>query len=380
VRPVRTSRALRLVAAGAVVALGGVLLPGTSASADPSLDQLRRRATALRVQLDRLGVEQDLAVQRYDAADEALQQATTAELLATAALDDQQRAAAGRADVAAGRVRALYQSGGPVALTFSVLDSPTLDVALARWNVVQTLVGDDRAAVDAGAAGVAGQRGRTLLAAQARARTVAQQAAADAAAAAVQGALRAQAQLVASTDSAVVALAAAQQRAALAAAQAQARELAAAQGITSALGQALPGQLAGGQAAPDVPAPSAAAAAAVAAALGKRGSPYVWGATGPSTFDCSGLTQWAYAQAGVAIPRVAAAQYLGLPKVALSALAPGDLVFYATDPADPQTIHHVAMYLGAGLMVNAPHTGDVVRVGPVGYGQVMGAVRPSPAR
>ncbi len=103
---------------------------------------------------------------------------------------------------------------------------------------------------------------------------------------------------------------------------------------------------------------------------------YVWGATGPTTFDCSGLTQWAYAQAGVSIPRTSRQQYAGLPKVPLDQLQPGDLVFYANG-SDPSTIHHVALYLGGGKVLHAPHTGDVVRVAGVAMPGLFGAVRPS---
>ena len=63
----------------------------------------------------------------------------------------------------------------------------------------------------------------------------------------------------------------------------------------------------------------------------------------------------------------------------LTELEPGDLVFYATDVTDPGTIHHVSMYVGAGRSLYAPQTGSVVKIGPVGYGQIIGAVRPAPA-
>ena len=119
---------------------------------------------------------------------------------------------------------------------------------------------------------------------------------------------------------------------------------------------------------------------AVEHALAQIGDPYVWGATGPSTFDCSGLTSTAYAAAGVRIPRVSRDQfYAGVP-VAQQDLLPGDLVFYARNAADPRTVHHVAMALGEGRMVHAPQTGDVVRVvalrtrGWAGAVRIVGAV------
>ena len=125
---------------------------------------------------------------------------------------------------------------------------------------------------------------------------------------------------------------------------------------------------------------SAAARKAVAVALAQLGSPYVWGASGPGSFDCSGLTSFAYAAAGVTIPRVSRAQfaaYAGRPVDPLH-LVPGDLVFFADTPTAPSTIHHVGMYIGNGLMVEAPHTGAVVRTSSIWRSTYAGAVRPAP--
>jgi cell wall-associated NlpC family hydrolase len=117
------------------------------------------------------------------------------------------------------------------------------------------------------------------------------------------------------------------------------------------------------------------ARAAVRWALAQLGDPYRWGATGPDTFDCSGLISSAYRAAGVGIPRVSRAQWGAGPHVAVANLLPGDLVFYADNPADPATIHHVGMYIGNGLMVHAPHTGDVVRVASIWRESYAGATR-----
>jgi cell wall-associated NlpC family hydrolase len=125
---------------------------------------------------------------------------------------------------------------------------------------------------------------------------------------------------------------------------------------------------------------SAAARRAVEVALAQRGSPYVWGAEGPSTFDCSGLTSFAYAAAGVTIPRVSRAQfaaYTASRPVAPTDLRAGDLVFFADNPPVPSTIHHVGMYIGNGLMVEAPHTGAVVRTSSIWRPSYAGAVRPA---
>jgi cell wall-associated NlpC family hydrolase len=97
------------------------------------------------------------------------------------------------------------------------------------------------------------------------------------------------------------------------------------------------------------------AAAAFAAAKSKIGSPYVWGATGPSSFDCSGLTSWAYNQAGVSIPRISQDQANAGTRLGRGQLAPGDLVFFYGD------LHHVGFYAGNGQILHAPKPGANVR-------------------
>ncbi|GAA2340051.1 C40 family peptidase [Saccharopolyspora halophila] len=101
---------------------------------------------------------------------------------------------------------------------------------------------------------------------------------------------------------------------------------------------------------------SGAAIQAVNAALSKQGSPYVWGAKGPSSFDCSGLMQWAYEQAGVSIGASTKTQVNDGKSVSASNLKPGDMIFYY------QPVSHVSMYIGNGKAVHAPTSGDVVKV------------------
>ncbi|NIH79284.1 C40 family peptidase [Amycolatopsis viridis] len=114
-----------------------------------------------------------------------------------------------------------------------------------------------------------------------------------------------------------------------------------------------------GGSAPTLPAPTQAAQTAINVALSKLGSDYVWGATGPTTFDCSGLTLYAYGKAGVTLPRTSQSQATVGMAVSRSQLQPGDLVFFGSP------IHHVGIYLGDGKMVHAPETGDVVKVSPL---------------
>jgi cell wall-associated NlpC family hydrolase len=116
--------------------------------------------------------------------------------------------------------------------------------------------------------------------------------------------------------------------------------------------------------------PNSSAGVAVQTALAQVGKPYQWGAAGPSSFDCSGLTMYAWAHAGVSLPHSSAAQYSATTRVSTSALAPGDLLFYYSP------IHHVAMYIGGGRMVEAPYTGATVRVVPLRTSDLVGAGRP----
>jgi cell wall-associated NlpC family hydrolase len=117
------------------------------------------------------------------------------------------------------------------------------------------------------------------------------------------------------------------------------------------------------------------------AAMSRRGLPYVWGAAGPRAFDCSGLVQWSFAQAGIVMPRVAADQALAGPAVPVSQLQPGDLLFYHTDPTDPRYISHVAIYLGNGWMIQAPEPGRDVEIVPADVGsEFAGAIRVNPAQ
>jgi peptidoglycan DL-endopeptidase CwlO len=127
--------------------------------------------------------------------------------------------------------------------------------------------------------------------------------------------------------------------------------------------------------------PQATLNAMLRAAMSRRGMPYVWGAAGPTSFDCSGLVQWSFRQAGLLMPRVAADQALSGPAVPVSQLQPGDLLFYHTDPTDPTYISHVAIYLGNGWMIQAPEPGLDVEAVPADFGsEFAGAVRVNPAQ
>ena len=115
---------------------------------------------------------------------------------------------------------------------------------------------------------------------------------------------------------------------------------------------------------------------AVATALAQVGTPYIWGGEGPDGFDCSGLVQYAYAAAGVGLPRVAQDQFDAGPLLPrMATLVAGDLLFFG---AGPGAVTHVGVYLGGGRMVDAPHSGALVRVEPVDVSSpsFVGATRP----
>ncbi|HTW21772.1 MAG TPA: NlpC/P60 family protein [Mycobacteriales bacterium] len=121
---------------------------------------------------------------------------------------------------------------------------------------------------------------------------------------------------------------------------------------------------------------AATALAALQAAESQIGKPYQWGAAGPNSYDCSGLTMWAYDQVGVHLLHYTGDQWNEGAHVSRSELRPGDLVFFATNTSDPSTIHHVGMYVGGGEMVDAPYTGVDVRYDSIDRPDYIGAVRP----
>ncbi|MQA63635.1 MAG: NlpC/P60 family protein [Actinophytocola sp.] len=119
----------------------------------------------------------------------------------------------------------------------------------------------------------------------------------------------------------------------------------------------------------NITAPGPEAQTAVDAAMSQRGKPYSYGAEGPDSYDCSGLTSWSYNKAGISIPRSSSAQSSSGTPVTRVQLEPGDLVFFY------QPVSHVGMYIGDGKMVHAPQSGDVVKVAPVMWDEYSGARR-----
>ena len=118
-----------------------------------------------------------------------------------------------------------------------------------------------------------------------------------------------------------------------------------------------------------IPTANTIGAQALRWALTRRGDPYVWGAAGPNAFDCSGLVMWAYAKVGISLPHFTGDQWNMGIHIGRNQLMPGDLVFFYPD------IGHVGLYIGNGLMVDAPDFGETVQVQPIWWNVYVGAVR-----
>ena len=398
-----TSRLPAAVATVAAAALAVVaLLPAAPAAAGPDLDKARAQAAALRLEVDRLQAESEAAAEDYGAANDALNQVVTQLTLANENVDDMQYAvatAAARTDAAAAQ---LYMSGGPGAIYGSVLDGQSISDVLDRIAAVDAVLRGQVASTAAARVTAAHARltaaDLALLTARRRVLEDQRVAAANRAAA-----LQAQAAAALAGADALVQQLVDQERAA-----AQAAAAAALVGQVPWTTNPVP---ADSYAAVDRAIAEASAAPATPWAVGAitdarrwLGTPYSaggGGVNGPSTgwcsslapdngrladgtcaaqstvgFDCSSLMLRVFSAAGRALPRTSREQWKIGVHVPLSDLQPGDLLFWAYDTADPTTIHHVALYIGHGLMIQAPHTGDQVRVSSVYLDGLIGAVRP----
>jgi peptidoglycan DL-endopeptidase CwlO len=364
--------------------------PPTRADMDAAAATVSVRAADLQRQQDRLGaasarlealrIQAEAMVERYDQAVVAEQQATTAYLAAQARLA---RATAARqaADAAvASQAAADYEEAGGVGQLATLLGDPRgvrsyLDVVGLEQLLAQHQdeVLAARQAADNSARISAGQARDLLVARQADAgealdlKQAVQALVVGQLAAVENGRSRrdALAGALAAARAHQDALKSASQAAAAAAAAAAAGESGAA-GREARVGSA---NLA-----------SAASAsqgdAAANWAMSQLGKPYQWGAAGPDTYDCSGLAMRAWAQAGVHLGHWTGVQWGSGPHVPLNQLHRGDLLFYASNTSDPGTIHHVGIYIGKGMMVNAPYTGAPVRIDNMYGGGLIGATRP----
>jgi cell wall-associated NlpC family hydrolase len=350
-----------------------------AARADP-LGDARARAVALTDQVSALRARTERAVEHYDLVHGQLSVAVAEHGSAAAQAEAAARALAGEHDLLADRARALYMSGGELTLYGTALQAATPAVLVDRIELAQRIAAATRAAGESALAAAtrtaeALRRAGAVAARQSELELRAAIAAAD-----VTSLLRTTQALLSGADAEVQRLQKEEEQ--RRAEQAQAR-------FTALLARVRAGREAGGSGAAllggaiaatrgdEVPAgpPQAAALAAIAT---RDGSPYLWGGTGPGRYDCSGLTGFAYFQAGIRLPRTAAQQWEAGPRVDLADLRGGDLLYWANDVNDPATIHHVALYAGNGLMWSANHTGDIVRLQPVwGQDGFLGANRPT---
>src|SRR5487761_244904 len=383
--------------------------PGPSAGAvSAAAGQVSRRAAALsaarvklaaaNARLASLRVQAEVIIERYDRALVAMHQAAVAYQAAQARL-----ARAGTAEQASHRqVAALaaqeYEAGGGVGSMAQMLGNSGGPQAFLNGSVAAQQLAQQR--TDVLAQNQATKVVANVFRAQARHALDAERAAATRAKAlktAIEAAVAGQSGTVqaiaASTKRLEAALGAARAReyqlqqarqralaAAAARAQALAAQRAAAQQAPAAAAAPVSAGSAGSWASSYSLAQGASAAQGNAAAdwaLTQLGKPYQWGAAGPSTYDCSGLTMEAWAHAGVAMQHWTGYQWPSGPHIPISQLRRGDLVFYATNTAAPNTIHHVGIYIGGGEMVDAPYTGAFVRIDSIYWTGLIGATRPA---
>jgi cell wall-associated NlpC family hydrolase len=362
------SRRRPLLVGVALLMTGGLLATAPAASAAPSVADAKKQAAALAARVDRLTTQAEVASENYDAAEESLGSAATTYLAVEAELENAQAQDSADSNSIVSQATAMYEAGGPAPLFAEALNGSDLGDVMDRMTMAgnvlrsQQLVAATRsgrtvqlAALNTKLAKAAATRSRL----QAEAGRTAQR---------VKDLLAEQQQLLASANQHVKdVLYQVQQEAEKAAAAKFASEMKAAQAL-AAQQQALIG---------GATPPTAAAGQAVAAAASREGTPYQWGATGPGSFDCSGLTSWAYAQAGIGLPRTSREQWFVGHHIGLADLQPGDLLFWATDATNPGTIHHVAIYAGNGYMIAAPHTGANVTLQKVYLDGFIGATRPT---
>jgi cell wall-associated NlpC family hydrolase len=311
------------------------MVTGAAGAPDPTLDEVRERVAVIRQRMAQ-------ATDRYNEAREAVAAGRQRVADAKAAASDQQARLDELSDQMGGYAAALYRQGGVDPAVQVLLTDDPADF-LAQSSTTDALLDHQLSAL------TAVQRQRSQLA-QRRADLAEELAAVTAAERAVE------------TERAAIEADLAESERLLASLEEQERERLAAEDAAGRVAD--PGAVLR-----TLPA-TGRGATALRFALDQLGEPYVYGAAGPSSWDCSGLTSAAWAAAGVSLSRSSRAQTGDGPAVARADLQPGDLVFFY------QPVSHVALYLGGGLVIHAPHPGDVVSIVPLATMPFSGAVRP----
>jgi len=342
-----------------------VLLPA-SAQASPTIAQKRAEATRIKGEIDALDVDLEMAIEQYNAATIKLDEVQTRVADNERQLElAQENLTAGRLMLAA-RAESIYKEHTTDVLDV-LLQTKSFDDFVTQLDLFQRISENDSAAVDRieGLKSEIAKRRQMLLADQKEAKQLVAQRTATKAR--ITSSLAQRKNMLKGVEGEIARLEEAQRRAArLAAQQAAAAAAAAAQN---------------GYSAPDLPAGAGGASTSagahpqvIAIAQQQLGKPYVYAGAGPNVFDCSGLTMYCYAQIGISLPHNAAMQYACTTHIARSSAQPGDLVYFGYSAA---SIHHVAIYIGNGTMIHAPHTGAVVCYQQIDYsGDLYGFSRP----
>jgi len=319
-----------------------------------TLAEKQAEAAAIKAQVDELDAQLEIAAEDYNEAKTAYDE-VTAEIA-----DNEERLAALEARQAeieghlATRVEGMYRQGA-IGYLEVLFGAKSFEEFATVWNVLQTLnttdasnvaeLKDTRAQVEQVTQTLAEQQ------AQAKVESDAMKAKQDA----VEAQLAEREDVLAGVQADIQSIIDEQRRAEEAAAAARAAAAAAARNVGDNYD----------------PPSGAAHTDVVAVAMSKLGSPYVWAAAGPNTFDCSGFTMWCYAQIGISLPHSSRAQINYGERVSYADLEPGDLVFFGSP------IHHVGMYIGNGRFIHAPRTGDVVKISSLASrSDYVGACRP----
>jgi cell wall-associated NlpC family hydrolase len=388
--------------AAGVTAMTGARLEGhpkppTAAQIKAAEHQVRQRQSALgttqgklsaaSTELAKLQNQSEVLTERYDQTQVNEQRAASAYTVTQARL----RRAEGQRDASRDKVAALaaeeFESGGGFDQVTSMIgDAHGPQAYLRQVGMGQVLA---QWGTETLAASQAGSNVAAVFRAQAHKLLVAQQAdlrAANDLKVAITSAVNRQQTLVKLTkgkrDKLAGQLAAAQAQASSLKAARQAalaaQAAAAAERATAAAGSSAGGSSQAPSWSGEAGASSTQGDIAANWALSQIGKPYLWGGAGPDSYDCSGLTMMAWARVGVQLLHYTGYQWEEGPHVPLNQLQRGDLLFYATNTSDPSTIHHVAIYIGNGMMVNAPFTGAFVRIDSMyAPGGLIGAVRPA---